>query len=224
LGVLKDLYPQLFCFARKKTCSVNQFLSWDDNRSFFLPLSHIAFEQLCELKDSILASRLPSEGSDEWTYVWDSGGFSSHRAYSFLRGSHPASPLFKWMWASKAQNKHKFFFWLFLRDRINTRNLLHKKNAFRPHIYVSSVCKMLKRIFNTFSLVAILVMLAGHIFGVVWDLNLEFPNMVLNARLLFNSVIFKEVFIVGCWAIWCHRNNLIFDGSSLCFSKWRSFF
>jgi hypothetical protein len=48
--------------------------------------------------------------------------------------------------------------------------------------------------------------------------------MVLNARLLFNSIIFREVFIINCWAIWCHRNDLIFDGSSLSFSKWRSSF
>jgi hypothetical protein len=29
LGILKDLYPQLFSFDKKKCCSVNQFLSWD---------------------------------------------------------------------------------------------------------------------------------------------------------------------------------------------------
>jgi hypothetical protein len=139
LGVLKNLYPQLFSFARKKSCSVNQFLSWDDSRSFFLPSSQIAFEQLCELKDGILALQLHAQGSDEWTYVWDSSSFSSHRAYSFLRGSYPASPLFKWMWASKAQNKHKFFFWLFLRDRINKRNLLHRKNMFLPS-YICVLC------------------------------------------------------------------------------------
>jgi hypothetical protein len=96
LGVLKDLYPQLFSFARKNSCSVFQFLSWDDSRSFFLSLSHIAFDQLCELKDALLALQLPSQGSDEWTYVWDSD-FSSHMAYIFLQGSHPTPPLFKWM-------------------------------------------------------------------------------------------------------------------------------
>jgi hypothetical protein len=106
-----------------------QFVSWDDSRIFFLPLSQIAYDQLCELKEALLALQLPSLGLDEWTYVWDSD-FSSHRAYVSLQGSHPASPIYKWMWVSKAQHNHTFFFWLFLRDKINTRNLLHKKNMF----------------------------------------------------------------------------------------------
>jgi hypothetical protein len=40
---LKSRFPQLFSFARKKVCSVKQFLSWEDNRSLFPPLSQIAF-------------------------------------------------------------------------------------------------------------------------------------------------------------------------------------
>jgi hypothetical protein len=44
--------------------------------------------------------------------------------------------------------------------------------------------------------------------------------MILNARLRFNSVIFREIFIVDAWAIWCHRNDIIFDDSALSFAKW----
>jgi hypothetical protein len=105
-----------------------------------LAIVSIAFEQLCDLKDNISALQLPSRGSDGWTYICVLGRFSSHRAYPFHQGSHPASsPLFKWMWAYKAHNKHKFFFWLFLRDRINTRNLLHMKNIFLPS-YICVLC------------------------------------------------------------------------------------
>jgi hypothetical protein len=43
------------------------------------------------------------------------------------------------MWASKVQNKHKFFFCLFLKDRINTRNLLHRQNMFLPS-YICVLC------------------------------------------------------------------------------------
>jgi hypothetical protein len=60
--------------------------------------------------------------------------------------------------------------------------------------------------------------------GIHWDLSLDFQSMILNARLRFNSVIFREIFIVGSWAIWCHRNDIIFDDSALSFAKWRTFF
>jgi hypothetical protein len=60
--------------------------------------------------------------------------------------------------------------------------------------------------------------------GVHWDLSLDFQHMVLMARLNFNSVIFREVLIIGCWAIWCHRNDIIFDSATLSFSSWKSTF
>jgi hypothetical protein len=38
-----------------------------------------------------------------------------------------APPIFKWMWKSCVKGKHKFFFWLLLMDRLNTRELLKRK-------------------------------------------------------------------------------------------------
>ena len=45
-----------------------------------------------------------------------------------LRGIVKASPLFKWLWTSSNLGKHKIFFWLLLRDRLNTRNILRREN------------------------------------------------------------------------------------------------
>jgi hypothetical protein len=45
----------------------------------------------------------------------------------------------KGMWGSKVQPKHKFFFWLFLRDMINTRNFLNGNNTFMPS-YTCVLC------------------------------------------------------------------------------------
>jgi len=54
--------------------------------------------------------------------------FSSSRAYKKLRGIVEASHLFKWLWTSSNLGKHKFFVWWLLRDRLNTRNILRRKN------------------------------------------------------------------------------------------------
>jgi hypothetical protein len=37
-------------------------------------------------------------------------------------------PVFKWLWSSKCQPKQKFFFWLLLQDRLNTRGMLRRRN------------------------------------------------------------------------------------------------
>jgi hypothetical protein len=92
-----------------------------------------------DLKEAITDLQLQPHLDDIWTYIWNGGAFSSKQVYCFIQGSHQAPPLFKWMWASKVQNKHKFFFWLFLKDIINTRNLLHRKNMFLPS-YISVLC------------------------------------------------------------------------------------
>jgi hypothetical protein len=39
LGILKDLYPQLFFFLGTNPAWCCSFLSWDESRAFFLPLS-----------------------------------------------------------------------------------------------------------------------------------------------------------------------------------------
>jgi hypothetical protein len=111
----------------------------------------------------------------------------------------PTLPLlFKWMWKSRVQHKHKLFFWLFLRDRINTRNLLHRKNMFLQ-TYVCLLCVQhteedIKHLFFAYPFSDA----CWTYLGIQWDLDLEFQAMVLQARLSFNSVIFREIFIIGC--------------------------
>jgi len=51
---------------------------------------------------------------------WGSGNYSSKKAYKILLGQQQTSPLFAWLWSYENLGKHKFFFWLLLRDRLNT--------------------------------------------------------------------------------------------------------
>ncbi|KAF8753586.1 hypothetical protein HU200_011621 [Digitaria exilis] len=45
--------------------------------------------------------------------------------------------------------------------------------------------------------------------------------MIIAARAAFGNAIFREIVIVASWSIWKHRNNIIFNGESLSFNKWR---
>nr|TKW09525.1 hypothetical protein SEVIR_6G108100v2 [Setaria viridis] len=60
--------------------------------------------------------------------------------------------------------------------------------------------------------------------GVIWDTSLDYGQMILKARQEFGKVFFGEIVIIASWAIWCHRNNIIFDGASLSFAAWRELF
>ena len=97
------------------------------DRIFSLPLSSQAAAQLVEVQELVNNLHLNPEAHDTWLYNWGAQ-FSSSKAYKSLRGTLEASPLFKWLWSSSNLGKHKFFFWLLLRDRLNTRNILRRKN------------------------------------------------------------------------------------------------
>ena len=91
-------------------------------RVFSLPLSSQAAVQLTAVQEIISSLNLNPDVFDSWLYTWGAH-FSSSKAYKSLRGTLEASPLFNWLWSSSILGKHKFFFWLLLRDRLNTRNI-----------------------------------------------------------------------------------------------------
>jgi hypothetical protein len=123
---LKDLFPQLYSFTKKAKCSLQFFTEHDASRLFNLPLSQQAAAQLEEVMNLLEQAEIDDELNDTWV----STKFSSRKAYKQLQEHATASPLFSWLWKSSNTGKQKFFFWLLLRDRLNTRNLLKRKQAF----------------------------------------------------------------------------------------------
>lgn len=127
---LKVSCPHLFSFTKKQKCSLSFYIEQDVDRIFSLPLSQEAADQLSFIEDYIQDSDLDENRNDIWSYSWGSTKYSSKKAYAKLQGHIQASPLFSWLWGSSCLGKQKFFFWLLLRDRLSTRNLLRRKNMF----------------------------------------------------------------------------------------------
>lgn len=117
-----------FSFAKIKDISVASFKVEDNLDSLFhLPLSSMALTQLQELRACLSDLEPPQARPDDWSYIWHSVSFTSKQAYVHLLGqSSPALP-FIWLWSSSCRSKQKFLFWLLLKDRLNTRELLLRK-------------------------------------------------------------------------------------------------
>ena len=94
---------------------------------FHLPLSQQAHAQMLMLQE-LLNETNTNGDSDKWVYIWNSNKFSIKKTYRHLSGHQVVHPVFKWLWACSCQSKHKVFFWLLLKDRISTRELLRRKN------------------------------------------------------------------------------------------------
>lgn len=125
-------------------CSVLNFLNCiplqRKNKSQFSLLSLlrtrlIYFIYRFQLKPLISTSSLPpflvsthlQDSKDIWSHIWESAVFASNRANLQLIGTRQVHLGYKWLWNSYCQPKRKFFFWLLLKDRFSTRELLRRK-------------------------------------------------------------------------------------------------
>ncbi|GJM91631.1 hypothetical protein PR202_ga08027 [Eleusine coracana subsp. coracana] len=128
------------------------------------------------------------------------------------------------MWKSCCKSRIKFFFWLLLRDRINTRNLLRRKTRtldfYNCELCAQDVEETLLHLFFECSF----SQNCWHYLGIHRNLNLQPDAMLLQARENFQSRIFREILMVACWTLWCYRNRVIFDEAPTSFGAWKHLF
>lgn len=144
--------------------------------------------------------------------------------YIELKGVAPVSPIFKWMWQSCSRGRNKLIFWLLLKDRLNTRNILRRKNRILDN-YSCPVCssnaeETMMHLFFTCSF----SQWCWRFLNIRWNASLEIMDMIVDARIQFNSKIFREIIIVACWTTWTHRNEVIFDGVVVSLRRWKQIF
>lgn len=148
------------------------------------------------------------------SFIWDNSTYSSQRFYGLnFIGRSPPRP-FVWNWKTNCVNKIKVFMWLLFCDRLNTRDMLDRRNcAHEDADLTCALCSLGVRETRE------------HLFfscpfsdtcwrkiGFTWNLNMEFFfQMVVLARLRFRGKSFLEFFSIECWHIWKQRNALIFQ-------------
>ena len=127
-GTLQNNFPQLHSFAKNTDISFQKAAAQsnsDISEPFHLPLSHVAMQQCNEL--TVLLHTNYREGvNDNWSFMWGNH-YSTKKMYEAILDP-PAAPMpFKWNWKSCCLSRHKFFFWLLLLDRLNTKDLMARK-------------------------------------------------------------------------------------------------
>ena len=126
---LFGLFPRLSSFAIDTNVSVK--LAFDAPSLldlFHLPLSEEAFQEFHDFV-TLLEGHYSQDSADIWSYSWGSK-YTAKQAYDAFHTGPEPHPAFKWLWKSCCQKKHKVFGWLFLVDRLNTRDLLLRKTFF----------------------------------------------------------------------------------------------
>lgn len=137
--------------------------------------------------------------------------FTVSKAYRSIIGSRMVHPVFLWIWKSKGQMKHKVFFWLLLKDRVNTRDMLRRRNM-HLDTYTCELC-ILQRIETTTHLVlkCNFAKACWQLIGVSVITTRPMKQIFTQIQQQLQVPFFMEIIITMSWSIWAIRNDWIFN-------------
>jgi hypothetical protein len=201
-------YPELFSFACNSKLTVKEANQKDHLIEIFqLPLSVQAYEQFLEL-DETWGQITVTNTKDAWKLIWGADNFSTKKTYRHLMGQAQVHQIFRSLWKNKCQPKHKVFFWLWLKNRLNTRDMMRRKNMTLEsytciwqkeetlyHLFLK--CNFAKACWNSISLTP------PRITNPV--------DAAANLKQQLNVPFSMEIVILMTWSIWKCRNAWLFQ-------------
>lgn len=176
---------------------------------FSLPLSQVAYDQVLNIQQKMENAVITEAVNDVWSYSRGAPRFKSAVAYRKLLGHQYVDHAFRWLWKSSCQPKHKVFFWLLLKDRLSTRNILRRKQM-TLKTYNCEICLMMAE--ET----------VEHLF---W--HCPFAQQcwrLLGLKDQMQSQFFMVAVVLMSWTIWKARNEMIFNNNQLSIQECRDYF
>jgi hypothetical protein len=176
-------------------------------------------EELIQMQPVILGI------NDCWIFIWGQQKYASSRFYQYqFRALQPHKSIL-WIWKTKCVSKIKFFAWLLLNDRLNTKNMLRRRNKFLEKGYNCALCQdtieeTLEHLFfecpSTVS--------RWFALGITWEENVNIHQKLYIAKEAFLQPFFMEIFMISAWCVWNERNDFIFNGKNPNLATWKSAF
>jgi hypothetical protein len=218
---LASRFPRLFSFVLDKEMSAADVFSTEDfSQLFYRPLSAEAFQEYCQVQQGLITEPL-SGRPDIWKYAWGEK-YHPSKFYAHLHADMVVPAVFRWLWKSACMMKTKMFAWLLLNDRLNTRDLLVRRNwtvsddrhcvlcpthTYEDRLHLFFTCNFSHRIWNYLQ--------------IDWSRGADLQTAVAEARRGFAKPFFMEVMITACWHIWKQRNGRIFENERPTFARWK---
>jgi hypothetical protein len=172
---------------------------------FHLPLSNVAHEELHNLEQELMDLNI-TEDYDIWSFNWGSN-FSTRKVYRELIGNHVTPNCISAIWKACSIPRHKFFAWLLLKGRLNTKEMMKHKHFYVEFSDCIEETNMHLFFECTFS------QNFWWALGIEWNVDMNLYQMIDEAKQRISLDFFMEILIAGCWSIWDQRNVVIFNGN-----------
>lgn len=194
------IFPTTICLCKGQE-SLGLSVLHRIERNLALPLSLIASAQWETMDGMLNGLELSDSARDHWAYIWGDNTFTSKKAYKTINGSSTSARPFTCLWQSACRSHHKFLFWLLLQDRLNTRNLLRRKNRDLPSYDCVLCARQIEETSDHLFFTCAFSQWCWSFMNLPWNLNLELIDHVEQGNSSTNNQIYKEQVTVGCWAI-----------------------
>nr|XP_051205325.1 uncharacterized protein LOC127319150 [Lolium perenne] len=138
---LSEASPRLFSYSLNEDISITDFVNEQNMGNLFqLPLSIEAHTELLQLQLDINEDTINRYIPDKWEFAWGKSAYKSKDFYQYCFRDVVAPEYLQLIWKSKCMMKHKVFAWLMLVDRINTRDMLRRRNMNIGSVFSCMLC------------------------------------------------------------------------------------
>lgn len=168
---------------------------------------------------------LDNKRSDVWKCVWG-GSSTSSKFYSFCFRNERVDEVFSWISKTKCNMKWKVFSWLLMVDRVNTRNMLKRRQfVLADDDYSFMMCptppeETLVHLFYQCPFAST----CWSALGISWPTHGNRFEIMHAGRRSWRLPMFMEVFVVAAWGIWKERNDKLFRGIPPSLCSWKAQF
>lgn len=211
-SVLAQDHPRLVSFAINPNASVFEVMQAEDlDALFLLPLSQQAYEEFEALQVRLQTTRYDENETDKWTPIWGNA-YTSQRFYSQAFANLAAHPIFRMIWKSRCTPRVKFFAWLVLVDRLNTKSMLQRRHL---NVQDDALCIMCasgheETIHHLFFECSFAKECWAKI-QFQWDDLLPLMDRLMQAPMAQTLPFYTEATLIAAWELWKLRNDKVFQ-------------
>lgn len=211
-SVLSLEFPRLHSFAKCTSISVQSLMMEQElDELFYLPLSTQAHDELLLLQSHLEVIEYDDTASDSWSPIWGPK-YSSRQFYAHVFNAVEAHPFYKILWRSGCIPRVKFFAWLILVDRLNTKTMLRRRHInIQDDVFCVLCATGTEEDIDHLFFDCPFATQCWNSIGFSWDTSMPLVERLVAANNDHNLPFFTEAALIATWELWKLRNDKVFQ-------------